>query len=58
MDFEYIYPMIVLFASFFIMLALSCPITFAIGLASLLSILTLLPFDPAISVISSLSSPI
>lgn len=39
MDFEYIYPIIVLFGSFAIMLAVGVPITFAIGLSSLFSIL-------------------
>ncbi|ECB8136260.1 TRAP transporter large permease subunit, partial [Salmonella enterica subsp. enterica serovar Muenchen] len=52
MDFEYIYPIIVLFGSFAIMLAVGVPITFAIGLSSLFSILIALPPDAAISVIS------
>ncbi|EGP1155335.1 TRAP transporter large permease subunit [Salmonella enterica] len=52
MDFEYIYPIIVLFGSFVIMLAVGVPITFAIGLSSLFSILIALPPDAAISVIS------
>ncbi|MEO3990194.1 TRAP transporter large permease [Pseudocitrobacter cyperus] len=52
MDFEYIYPMILLFGSFAIMLAIGVPITFAIGLSSLLSILTALPPDAAISVVA------
>lgn len=43
MDFEYIYPIIVLFGSFAIMLAVGVPITFAIGLSSLFSILIALP---------------
>lgn len=52
MDFEYIYPIVILFGSFAIMLAIGVPITFALGLASLLSIITALPPDAAISVIS------
>lgn len=52
MDFEYIYPIIVLFGSFAIILAVGVPITFAIGLSSLFSILIALPPDAAISVIS------
>lgn len=52
MELEYWYPIIVLFGSFAIMLAVGIPITFSIGLASLLSIVTALPFDSAISVIS------
>lgn len=46
MDFEYIYPIIVLFGSFAIMLAVGVPITFAIGLSSLFSILIALPRMP------------
>jgi len=52
MDFEYIYPIIVLFGSFIVMLAIGVPITFAIGLSSLFSIIISLPPDAAISVIS------
>ena len=52
MDFEYIYPVLILFGSFAVMLAIGVPITFAIGLSSLLSIITALPPDAAISVIS------
>lgn len=43
MDFEYIYPVLILFGSFAVMLAIGVPITFAIGLSSLLSIITALP---------------
>lgn len=49
MDFEYIYPVLILFGSFAVMLAIGVPITFAIGLSSLLSIITALPPDAAIS---------
>ncbi|HFK3380027.1 TPA: TRAP transporter large permease subunit, partial [Escherichia coli] len=52
MEFEYIYPVLILFGSFAVMLAIGVPITFAIGLSSLLSIITALPPDAAISVIS------
>lgn len=52
MDFEYFYPVLILFGSFAVMLAIGVPITFAIGLSSLLSIITALPPDAAISVIS------
>ncbi len=52
MEFEYIYPVLILFGSFAVMLAIGVPITFAIGLSSLLSIITALQFDAAISVIS------
>ncbi len=52
MDIEYIYPVLILFGSFAVMLAIGVPITFAIGLSSLLSIITALPPDAAISVIS------
>lgn len=48
MDFEYIYPVLILFGSFAVMLAIGVPITFAIGLSSLLSIITALPPDAAI----------
>ena len=34
MDFEYIYPVLILFGSFAVMLAIGAPITFAIGLSS------------------------
>ncbi|WP_127960090.1 TRAP transporter large permease [Serratia microhaemolytica] len=44
--------LIVLFGSFFFLLALGVPISFAIGLSSLLSVLMSLPFDAAIAVIS------
>lgn len=43
---------IVLFGSFFLFLGLGVPISFAIGLASLLSVMLSLPFDAAIAVIS------
>ncbi len=46
MEFEYIYPVLILFGSFAVMLAIGVPITFAIGLSSLLSIITALPPDP------------
>ncbi|MBA1686678.1 TRAP transporter large permease subunit, partial [Escherichia coli] len=46
------YPVLILFGSFAVMLAIGVPITFAIGLSSLLSIITALPPDAAISVIS------
>ena len=45
MEFEYIYPVLILFGSFAVMLAIGVPITFAIGLSSLLSIITAL-FHP------------
>ncbi len=51
MDFEYIYPVLILFGSFAVMLAIGANY-FAIGLSSLLSIITALPPDAAISVIS------
>ncbi|WP_107851681.1 TRAP transporter large permease [Oceanimonas marisflavi] len=41
-----------LFGSFFIFLALGIPVSFAIGISSLLTIFLSLPFDPAIAVIS------
>jgi tripartite ATP-independent transporter DctM subunit len=43
---------IVLFGSFFIFLGIGVPISFAIGIASLLTIMLSLPFDAAIAVIS------
>ncbi|HEY5715265.1 MAG TPA: TRAP transporter large permease [Psychromonas sp.] len=43
---------IVLFGSFFTFLGLGAPISFAIGVASLLTIMLALPFDAAIMVIS------
>ncbi|AJQ96043.1 TRAP transporter large permease [Gynuella sunshinyii] len=43
---------VVLFGTFFIFLGLGVPISFAIGVSSLLTILLALPFDAAISVIS------
>ncbi|MDV7104635.1 TRAP transporter large permease [Vibrio sp. TH_r3] len=43
---------IVLFGSFFLFLGLGVPISFAIGIASLLTIMLSLPFDAAIAVIS------
>jgi len=43
---------IVLFGSFFLFLGIGVPISFAIGIASLLTIMLSLPFDAAISVIS------
>lgn len=43
---------IVLFGSFFLFLGVGVPISFAIGIASLLTIMLSLPFDAAISVIS------
>ncbi len=43
---------IVLFGSFFVFLGLGVPISFAIGVASLLTIMLQLPFDAAIAVIS------
>ncbi|MEI6898037.1 MAG: TRAP transporter large permease [Psychromonas sp.] len=43
---------IVLFGSFFLFLGIGVPISFAIGIASLLSILLSLPFDAALAVIS------
>jgi len=43
---------IVLFGSFFLFLGIGVPISFAIGVASLLTILLQLPFDAAIAVIS------
>ncbi|GBU09289.1 C4-dicarboxylate transport system large permease component [Gammaproteobacteria bacterium] len=46
------FPVIVLFGSFFTMLLLSVPITFAVGIASLLSLCVSMPMTPAISVIA------
>lgn len=46
MDFEYIYPVLILFGSFAVMLAIGVLITFSIGLSSLLSIITALPQMP------------
>lgn len=43
---------IVLFGSFFIFLGLGVPISFAIGIASLLTVMLTLPFSAAIAVIS------
>lgn len=43
---------IVLFGSFFVFLGLGVPISFAIGIASLLTVMLSLPFDAAIAVIS------
>lgn len=43
---------IVLFGSFFVFLGIGVPISFAIGVASLLTILLQLPFEAAIAVIS------
>ncbi|MEH0739946.1 TRAP transporter large permease [Vibrio cholerae] len=43
---------IVLFGSFFLFLGLGVPISFSIGIASLLTIMLSLPFDAAIAVIS------
>ncbi|MBD1564028.1 TRAP transporter large permease subunit [Vibrio sp. S12_S33] len=43
---------VVLFGSFFLFLGLGVPISFAIGIASLLTIMLSLPFDAAIAVIS------
>ncbi|MFC5080583.1 Sialic acid TRAP transporter permease protein SiaT [Vibrio thalassae] len=43
---------IVLFGSFFLFLGLGVPISFAIGIASLLTVMMTLPFDAAIAVIS------
>lgn len=43
---------IVLFGSFFLFLGIGVPISFAIGIASLLTIMLSLPFDAAIAVIS------
>lgn len=43
---------IVLFGSFFVFLGLGVPISFAIGVASLFTIMLQLPFDAAIAVIS------
>ena len=43
---------IVLFGSFFLFLGIGVPISFAIGVASLLTILLQLPFEAAIAVIS------
>ncbi|OLQ96295.1 TRAP transporter large permease [Vibrio panuliri] len=44
--------MIVLFGSFFLLLGIGVPISFAIGIASLLTVMMSLPFDAAIAVIS------
>ncbi|WP_300002523.1 TRAP transporter large permease [uncultured Cedecea sp.] len=44
--------LIVLFGSFFILLGIGVPISFSIGLSSLLTIIMSLPFDAAIAVIS------
>lgn len=44
--------LIVLFGSFFVLLGIGVPISFSIGLASLLAITLSLPFDAAIAVIS------
>ncbi|MGB0663854.1 MAG: TRAP transporter large permease [Pontibacterium sp.] len=41
-----------LFGSFFLMLILGVPISFSIGIAALLSIAVVLPFDAALSVVS------
>ncbi|EMF4355518.1 TRAP transporter large permease [Providencia rettgeri] len=43
---------IVLFGSFFLLLGLGVPISFAIGVSSLLTVMLSLPFDAAIAVIS------
>ncbi|MCH4565482.1 TRAP transporter large permease [Halomonas sp. EGI 63088] len=43
---------LVLFGSFFLLLVLGIPISFAIGLSALISIMMMLPFDPALSVVS------
>ena len=43
---------IILFGSFFVLLGLGVSISFAIGIASLLTILSTLPFDAAVAVIS------
>ncbi|KEY57152.1 TRAP transporter large permease [Serratia sp. DD3] len=44
--------LIVLFGSFFLLLGIGVPISFSIGLASLLAVTLSLPFDAAIAVIS------
>ncbi|GAB2638911.1 TRAP transporter large permease [Vibrio panuliri] len=44
--------LIVLFGSFFLLLGIGVPISFAIGIASLLTVMMSLPFDAAIAVIS------
>ncbi|RKF20064.1 TRAP transporter large permease [Alginatibacterium sediminis] len=44
--------LIVLFGSFFIFLGIGVPISFAIGISSLFTVLLSLPFEPAIAVIS------
>ena len=44
--------LIVLFGSFFLLLGIGVPISFSIGIASLLTIMMSLPFDAAIAVIS------
>lgn len=44
--------LIVLFGSFFVLLGIGVPVSFAIGISSLLTILLALPFDAAIAVIS------
>ncbi|PVZ82725.1 hypothetical protein C9426_28860 [Serratia sp. S1B] len=44
--------LIVLFGSFFLLLGIGVPISFSIGLASLLAVMLSLPFDAAIAVIS------
>lgn len=49
---DYWLPLIVLFSTFFTMLALSVPIVFAIGLATLACLAMQLPFDSAVSVVS------
>ncbi|WP_417617124.1 TRAP transporter large permease [Oceanisphaera sp.] len=41
-----------LFGSFFVLLALGIPVSFAIGISSVITILMSLPFEPAIAVVS------
>lgn len=52
MDFEYIYPVLILFGSFAVMLAIGVPITFCDWSFFAVIIITALPPDAAISVIS------
>ncbi len=46
MEFEYIYPVLILFGSFAVMLAIGVPITFAIGLCCYLLLLPCHPMPP------------
>ncbi len=52
MDMGVVIPIITLFGIFFLLMALSIPITYSIAIASLCSALTLLPFQASLSVIS------